>query len=248
MAILSLDPRDDLIYPDSDGRPVAESDFQREPLLYTVSALRRWFRDREDVYVTGNMLLYYEQGNPKGSVAPDVFVVFGAPKHDRRSYKLWEEPKGPDFVLEVTTKNTVSEDQGIKRGLYAFLGVAEYWQYDPTSDYLTPPLVGFRLVDGNYWPMPVRAHADGALTGQSEVLGLALRLDGHGFHLLDPASGVYLPTYDESEQARLEADQARREAEQARRDAEARAAAEEALRLEAERRIAELEARLRGAD
>ncbi len=227
MAIPSLDPRDDLLYPDSDGRPVAESDFQREPLLYAISALRRWFRDREDVYVTGNMLLYYEQDNPKGSVAPDVFVVFGAPKHDRRSYKLWEEPKGPDFVLEVTSKHTVSEDQGIKRGLYAFLGVAEYWQYDPTGDYLKPPLVGFRLVDGNYWPMPVRADADGSLTGHSEVLGLRLRLDGNGFHLVDPATGAYLPTYDESEQARLETEQALREA---------------------ERRIAELEARLRGED
>ena len=259
--------RDDVIYPDSDGRPMAESDFQREPLAYAVSALRRRFSARPDVYVSGNMLLYYEQGNPKACVAPDVFVVLGAPGHDRRSYKLWEEPKAPDFALEITSQSTVGEDQGVKRGLYAFLGVAEYWQYDPTGDYLDPPLAGLRLVDGNYWRIPVRTDAEGTWIGLSEVLGLTLVLDRDGFHFVDPDSGTRLPTYSESEQARAAAEQARLVAEQARlvaererlaaeqerlaaeqalQEAEARAANEEALRRQAEQRIAELEARLRG--
>lgn len=242
------DPLDTIVYPDTDGRPVAESDFQREPLLYAVSALRHWYRAREDVYVSGNILLYYEEGNPKAAVAPDVLVVLGAPKHDRRTYKLWQEPKAPDFVLEVTSRSTVSEDQGVKRGLYAYLGVSEYWQYDPTGDYLKPPLAGFRLVERNYWPMPIRAEPDGTLMGHSEVLGLALEVRAGRFHLVDPATDMPLPTYEESEQARLAAEQARLAAVQALQEAEARAAAEARLRREAERRIRELEAKLRGSD
>lgn len=128
-------PVDRIDYPDSDGQPMAESDFQRTPLIYAVESLRIYFQDRADVYVSGNLFLYYEPGNPRAVVAPDVFVVIGAPRHDRASYKLWEEPKGPDFVLEITSRSTYTEDQGVKRGVYALLGVREYWQYDPTGDF-----------------------------------------------------------------------------------------------------------------
>lgn len=253
------DPADDLRYPDTDGRPMAESDFQREPLSYAVSALRRHFHDQDDVYCSGNLLLYYEQGNPKACVAPDVFVVRGAPRHDRRTYRLWEEPKAPDFVLEITSASTVSEDQGVKRGLYAFLGVEEYWQLDPTSDYLKPPLAGLRLVDGNYWPIPVHDGDHGQLSGSSRVLGLELRLTDGLLHFHDPATGRTLLTYAELQtarevaEARTEAEaQRRREAEagletEARRrhEAEAGLETEARRRREAETRIAELEASLR---
>ena len=70
-------------YPSSDGRPIAEGDHQRTPLTYAVDALRLHFRDRPDVYVSGNLLIYYEEGNPRASVAPDVFVVLGANSADR---------------------------------------------------------------------------------------------------------------------------------------------------------------------
>ena len=75
-------------------------------------------------------------------MAPDVFVVVGASSHERRSYLLWQEPKGPDWVLEITSRSTRAEDQGHKRELYRRLGVAEYWQYDPTGDSLRPALQG----------------------------------------------------------------------------------------------------------
>ena len=86
-------------------------------------------------------------------VAPDVFVVIGAERADRSIYRLWEEPKGPDFVLEITTRSTRREDQVSKRELYRSLGVREYWQFDPTNDYLDPPLQGLELIDGEYRPL-----------------------------------------------------------------------------------------------
>jgi Uma2 family endonuclease len=121
---------------------MAESDFQRHYLIYAVEALGVYFEDREDVYVSGNLFIYYEEGNPQAVVAPDVFVVIGAPKGDRSSNMLWREPKEPDFVLEVPSRSTRSEDQGAKRGIYAFLGVQEYWQYDPDRRLPRPAIAG----------------------------------------------------------------------------------------------------------
>ena len=74
---------------------------------YAFGALLLHYRDRRsDVYVSADLLIYYEEGNPRVSVAPDTFVVFGVEDHKRMNYKVWEEGKGPDFVLEVASPNT----------------------------------------------------------------------------------------------------------------------------------------------
>ncbi|MGE3541568.1 MAG: Uma2 family endonuclease [Candidatus Tectimicrobiota bacterium] len=187
------------------------------------------------------MFIYYEEGNPEVVVAPDVFVVLGTSKRDRASYMLWREPKGPDFVLEITSRRTRSQDQGPKRGTYAFLGVQEYFQYDPTRDYLVPPLQGRRLLGEQYVLLPTVTLADGTLLLHSSVRGLDLRLEGQALHFYDPATGQPLLTHREAEQAR-------REAEQARQEAEARASTAVAALRAAEARIAELEARLRARE
>ena len=238
MALSSSPPKAHVDYPSEDGQPMAESDFQREPLTYAVEALGAYFQQRADVYVSGNLFIYYEEGNPEAVVAPDVFVVFGAPKHRRSSYMLWNEPKAPDFVMEITSRRTRSQDQGPKRGTYAFLGVQEYVQYDPTSDYLRPPLRGLSLVGDNYELMPTTVVPDGTLTLYSNVLGLELRLVQGVLRFVNPTTGQQLLSHREAEHARQEAEHARQEAEErARREATARA--------EAEARLAVVEAHLR---
>ena len=228
MAKRALSPAE-IDYPDSDGKPLAESDFQFDPLTYARNALRYHYRDRPDVYVAGNMLIYYEEGNVKARVAPDVFVVLGAPAHDRSSYLLWREPKGPDWVLEVTSRSTRREDQGRKRELYRELGVTEYWQYDPTGDYLAPRLQGLELVSGQYESLTGQELAAGGLTMWSRVLGLELRLESHGLRFCDPATGEYLRTHAEAEDERRREMQARQDAERAAEAAQARVAELEAL-------------------
>ena len=163
------------------------------------------------MYVVGNLLLYYQQGDPGKSVSPDLMVVLGAPKHIRSSYRLWEEPKAPDFVLEIASESTHRIDRGEKRDLYAGMGVVEYWQYDPVGDYLEPLLLGFRLVEGRYAPIPATAQEGGMLALRSEVLGLELRLTSgapvrEALHFYDPVHGEYLRTYREEAQARREAE------------------------------------------
>lgn len=202
-------------YPDEDGKPMAEGDVQCSYLTYARNALRLYFQNPSDVYVAGNLFIYYEQGNPESVVAPDVFVIFGVEKRDRRSYKTWEEQdKTPDFVLEITSKTTRTKDQGAKKGIYAFLGVREYFQYDPTGDYLTPQLQGLRLVEGNYLPVPTNTLADGTLSLPSEVLGLELRVKSGEMRFYDPATGQKLLTYEEEAAARQQAEAAQQQAEE----------------------------------
>ena len=243
-------PHDVVEYPCSDGQPMAETEVHGACMMYVTYALRGWFkrRGRADVYVGSNNFLYYEQGNPRAAVSPDVYVVVGAPAHLRDTYLLWNEPKGPDFVLEVTSASTRRVDERRKRDVYGALGVSEYFLYDPRAEYLTPPLQGWRLRDGGYRPLPsVTVLAGREVAVASEVLGLELRdeREARMVRLRDPATGQYLLTYEESERAREEQAAARRqEAEARRQEAEARRR-EVAARRAAETRVAELEARLR---
>ena len=247
----------DVVYPCSDGQPAAETDIHATCMMYVTYALKGWLKrhGREDVYVASNNFLYYEQGNPRAVVSPDVYVVVGVPAHLRDTYLLWSEPKGPDFVLEVTSAGTRRDDERRKREVYAALGVDEYFLYDPRAEYLAPPLQGFRLQDGEYRAAPsVTALAGRAVAVTSEVLGLEFRdeREARMVRLRDPRTGRDLLTYEESERAREETAEARRleakarqQQAEARRSAEARVEREIAARQAAEARTAELEARLR---
>ena len=204
---------------------MAESDFQFEPLSYAVESLKIRFQDRPDVYVAGNIFFYYEEGKPAANVAPDVLVIIGAEKRKRRSVKLWEEPKAPDFILEITSNSTRSNDQGIKKGLYEFLGVTEYFCYDPTADYLDPPLFGYRLEGGLYVPIPPKEQTESLVIVPSQTLGLDLRMDGREFRFVDPRTGLVLRNFAESEQRLAESEAARMQAEARVRELEAQMAA-----------------------
>ena len=240
-------------YPSSDGKPMAENDAQRSAIMYGIGALARHFKGRPDVYVSGDLLIYYEEGNPRVSIAPDVFVVFGVEDRRRPNYKLWEEGQAPAFVLEVASPSTWRDDLGWKRSMYARLGVREYWRYDPAGDLLPARLAGERLTPAGYVRQPVATASDGTLTLHSDTLRLDLRAaPGREMRFRDPATGDDLGSHDEEAEGRLaEAEgrraeaASRREAETRAAAAETRAAAAETRAAAAEARVAELEARLR---
>jgi Uma2 family endonuclease len=234
-------------YPESDGKPVGETDFHIAALFHLWQALRFHYRNDPDVYVAGNMLFYYEQGNPAEFKVPDIFVVKGIAKHDRRVYKLWEEKAAPCVVFEITSRSTRLDDLGTKRALYEMLGVREYYLFDPLDEYLRPRLQGYKLVAGMY--QPVKPSLDGSLL--SRELGLVLRADGKLLRLVDPTTGEPLPTLDEAvnqiedalETARAEMRRAQLEAQRA--EVEAQRAEAEAQRANAaETRSAQLEAEI----
>ena len=239
-------------YPTSDGKRLAENDPQLHAIHYAFGALLLYYREHAGVYVSADLLIYYEEGNPRASVAPDVFVVFGVEDRMRRNYKVWEEGKGPDFVLEVASPNTWREDVGPKRTVYARLGVKEYFLYDPTGEHYSPRLQGYRLVDGTYERLKAVESIDRTLAIRSEVLGLEMWARGDRMRFRDPSTGENLLSYVEEHAARREEAAARQEEAAAYRAVLARAEREAAARQAAlaraeaaEARLAELEARLR---
>jgi Uma2 family endonuclease len=209
-------------YPESDGQPMGETGFHVTLITYLLSMLREFFRNRPDVYVGANMFVYYEEGNPTRNVAPDVFVVFGASKAERRTWKIWEEGVGPDVVFELTSRGTWSEDLGTKKGLYEWMGVREYFLFDPLSEYLSPVLRGFRLTNGGYREIEATITPDG-LQLISEVLGLLLVADGGELRLVERATGERLLPPPELAAALREAERRASEEAAARQAAEARA-------------------------
>ena len=235
-------------YPSGDGEPLAENDWQLRAILGSFASLDLHFRDRPDVYVSGDLFIYYEEGNPRARVAPDVFVVFGVPKRNRPIYKLWEEGVVPAFVMEVASRGTWREDEGRKARLYERLGVREYWQYDPTGEYLGLNLKGRRLVDGVYEPQPVVEYLDGTVLLRSETLGLDFHVKGEEMCFFDPETGerVFNPLQpDAVAEARIKAAEAHyKAAVEATAAAEARFEAAAARAETAEARVAELEALL----
>ena len=206
-------------YPTRDGKPVGETPVHRDILFELVYVLRRWLEADPMAYVSGNMLMYYVQGDNCKHVSPDVFVTLGIPDDGRRrdAYFAWEEGKGPDFVVELASKATRREDQGAKLALYRdVLHVREYFLFDPYGEYLTPPLKGFRRVEGQYQPIePV----EGRLP--SEVTGLHLEPAVEDVRLFDPATGRHLTTSRQLEaiarDQRAKIERLRREVEELRR-------------------------------
>jgi 23S rRNA pseudoU1915 N3-methylase RlmH len=201
---------ENIYYPNTDGKPMADSDSQRKPLTYLVEALDYYFRKKRHVYVSGDMLIYYQKGNPRLSVAPDVFVAFGVPKHERDIYQTWLEGKAPDVVIEITYR----KDENEKPKLYQNLGIREYFQYDPTGDYLQPALRGRRLDEkGSYQDMTVAQLEEGAISLTSESLKLELRLENDRLRVFDPKTKKYLFSYSEAMDFSQEEAKARQKAE-----------------------------------
>lgn len=197
-------------YPTSDGKPMAETDHHRKLMNAIIETLEAWYAKEPMIYVSGNLLLFYEKGNKRRHVSPDVFVVRGVLKAIRPNYLMWEE-KTPDVVIELTSKTTQREDVEQKWKLYeGKLKVKEYFLFDPYGDYLDPSFQGYRRVRGKFKPIDC---FDGQMT--SECLGLVLERDGIELRLRDPITGDRLPTPSE----RAEAEAARAEAEAARADA-----------------------------
>ncbi len=240
---------------DEDGYPYVETKpltrRHQQQITYLACVLRRRYADRPDVSVDTQMTVHYEEGNRNAFLEPDVAVVFVArPGDDRTSTKLWQEP-APAFVLEVLSSSTWRNNLGPKREIYAAMGVAEYWLYDPYERWMSGRLRAGRLREGVYEDgPPLTAPAAPAAPHRGRVLysaALELELldaDGH-LRFYDPAARRYLPSYDEqAESADNETRRADREAERAAREAE-RADRETAARQAAEARIAELEAMLR---
>jgi Uma2 family endonuclease len=219
---------------------MAETLVHRDDLQNMIEMLRTWYAGQPRTYISGNMLMYYEEGNPRKHVSPDVFVVHNLPPRERRNYLVWEEEgKAPDLVIELTSKSTRNEDLRTKFQLYRdVLRVTEYVLFDPYEEYLEPSLQAYRWRKGQYAPMRL---VRGRLP--SKVLGLHFGREGMQLRVYEPETGrkILLPReeFERAEATLRQEAEARRAAEPGfRQEAEARRAAETIARQEAEARQA----------
>ena len=229
-------------YPYSDGEPV-ESDQHYLAAHHVMGVFREHFGDSAN-YASNNGI-YYKEGDPRKLVVPDVYWVGNKPFEKKLVYLLWEEGKSPDFVLELASRTTLPHDEGKKRLLYAELGIADYFQFDPLGYLMTPWLKGFRLCDGVYQPLPAKLLPDGGIGVHSEALGLELRAlrgaEDPQLRLFDPATNSLLTA--DSKRLR-EAERERDELERGNAELERSKAELEGSNAELERANAELRARL----
>jgi Uma2 family endonuclease len=127
-----------IVYPDSDGKPMAENTLQFEWIVTIKEGLEALFRDDPNVFVAGDLLWYPVEGDPKTRMAPDAMVVFGRPKGYRGSYKQWEEGGvAPQVVFEVLSPGNRAGLMKQKFAFYQRFGVEEYYIYDPDRNQLS---------------------------------------------------------------------------------------------------------------
>ena len=236
-----------IVYPETDGMPLPDGEYQAPIYRRIVRDLDDHFRDVAGVSVNGDTFIYYVEGNPRRSFSPDCYVVFGLTDaaleslslEGNNTYLLWEVGKAPDFILEIGSPSTAATDMGRKRELYAEIGVGEYWRFDATGgEFYGEPLVGERLVDREYRRLEMQCATDGRVWARSEALNLDLWWTDGDLRFWDPVAERWL--------LRREEERERADAERTRADAErARAEDERAAREAAQARVMELEEELR---
>jgi len=207
-----------------------------------IEALDRWLEQQGEGYVNGNMFVYFSLAQTRGRdfKGPDVFVVLGVARGERKSWVVWQEECGPDVIIELLSESTADYDKGEKKRIYQnLLRVPEYFWFDPFNP---EERAGFYLDDGVY--QAIAPDEEGRLRSRRLNLLLVLwrgvyrGLAGTWLRWATPA-GELLPT--EAEAARRQAEQAQRQAEQERQRADAEAAARQAAEVEIARLRALLE-------
>ena len=211
-----------------DPGPLPEGMHQNPTLLYAANALISRLRDLIGVFVDFNTFVYFDRTNRNRRVSPDLYVALGVDTdaiHERHGYLIWEVGKPPDFVLEIASESTAQYDCAGKRDLYAEIGVLEYWRYDPTGgDYYGFPLVGERLVNGEYRPFEAHTDSDGEIWSHSPILDIDIYWGNDRLRVYDPDRDSF----------KLDA-----------QELEMQYEAERAARIQAEAEIARLRAQLR---
>lgn len=224
-------PRPPMYYDDEgylcEDSKISESTAHDDVLSYFREVTPSLVYEKPDAIVQRNLLMLFEEGNPRAMVEPDVMVSFGVGRHPRDSYKLWVEGKPPDLAIEGLSEKTWRRDLVVKPALYRDLGIREFWQVDPMGR--TPnPICGYRLSRGDY--RPIRPNASGAF--RSTVLNAEFTYDREVMRIVDLRTGKHIPPLHELlkqiDEARQARDDALRELDSQRKAYKARIAELEA--------------------
>ena len=161
-----------------DGRAPIEM-MQSNPIFnFSISVYNLMNLRGENFVMSNNLPVRPYSDNLRMSLCPDVLLAYvedQAVFWMETGYNIWQVGKPPDFVLEVASRSTYRKDVDDKPGIYASMGIPEYWMFDPTGGELYgQALLAFRLVDGQYVPMEMTRNEHGLLSAYSEALDLRL--------------------------------------------------------------------------
>ena len=220
---------------DPDVKNVTEDSMEQNLELAEILGLFRArftdFNERPDVFLDNETFICYDPSNLNVRVAPDIYLAFGVDARAIRPRKLylpWEVGKPPDFALEIASESTADADVNRKPGIYAAIGVGEFWRFDPGGErYYGQPIWGAELVNGRYQELPQSREPDGILKVYSPLLEVSLCWDDGWPRVYDPATGTYdrnwravqayaIAVRDQRDAARAERDAARAESERLR--------------------------------
>ncbi len=183
-----------IVYPEQREDDMGETSIHISLVASFFSVLKLFLRRREDVFLSANMNLYYEEANPNKWFAPDILIAFGVPNQERSSYQIWKEAAVPQVIFEVSSERTWKTDVSEKLELYGTLGVEEYYILDPRFEYLPAPMLAFRGHEGRLLSAVVN---DNRIF--SPRLGLDIVRTENNFRLFDPQKNEFLRTLDEAE-------------------------------------------------
>ncbi|MEI6046338.1 MAG: Uma2 family endonuclease, partial [Chloroflexota bacterium] len=137
MSIRTIQPiqeQEEIVYPESDGKPMADNTEQFNWIVTIKNGLEELFMGNPNVFIAGDLLWYPVEGKPKIRAAPDAMVAFGRPRGPRGSYRQWLEGNiAPQVVFEILSPGNKPPEMETKRGFYQLYGVEEYYIYDPDS-------------------------------------------------------------------------------------------------------------------
>jgi len=226
--------KEEVVYPDSDGKPMSDNTKQYGWIVKIKENLERIFVKDPNVFIAGNLLWYPVEGNNKIRMAPDVLVAFGRPKGYRGSYRTWEEDNiPPQVVFEIMSPGNTSAEMAKKFRSYERYGVEEYYLYDPDKI----ELQGWTRSGNKLTPIE-------DITGWiSPNLRIRFELKDDDLYIFGPDGEQFLSTieFDQKYQNELQLERQRVEEERQRAEAERQRAEAERQRAEAERQRAEAE-------
>lgn len=188
-------------YPEQRETDMGETSIHIKLLTELLQILGVFFNHRQDIFLSGNMNLYYEKGNSRRWFAPDLLIAFGVPKVERSSYLLWREEIFPQVVFEIASEKTWRNDVDEKLELYDQLGAEEYYILDPEFAYLSAPLLAFQRQGKRLVSVSVE---NGKVF--SPRLGLEIIKTVNSFRLFNPQTNEFLLTLEESEERRGQAE------------------------------------------
>lgn len=176
-----------IYYPAELEKEMGETAFHYKLIYLLFGILEQHFSNKKDLVIAANMMVYYDKGNIKKWLAPDIFVCLGVENTLRRTFKTWEEGVFPQIVFEIASESTFEKDLGEKRLNYARLGVEEYYLLDPEREYLPSSLMAFKRETGRL--VSVNVVNNRVL---SPLLNLEIVDTGKSFRLFNPQTNEFL--------------------------------------------------------